>query len=69
LAKRLALPLHALLLAALPLSASRTAPQAQDPLIPSEAARNVRFGLPSPAKPDTGQREDYLIARPQYVLS
>src|SRR3954469_10708062 len=30
---------------------------------------NVRFGLPSPAKPDPRQREDYLLARPQYVLS
>ena len=33
------------------------------------ANRNVRFGLPSPAKADPKQREDYLIERPQYVLS
>jgi endonuclease G len=31
--------------------------------------RNVRFGLPSPAKADPKQRGDYLIVRPQYVLS
>jgi endonuclease G len=36
---------------------------AQDP------KRNVRFGMPSPAKADPRQREDYLIERPQYVLS
>jgi endonuclease G len=29
----------------------------------------VRFGLPSPAKADPKQREDYLIERPQYTLS
>ena len=34
-----------------------------------EPNRNVRFGLPSPAKTDSAQREDYLIERPQYVLS
>jgi len=31
--------------------------------------RNIRFGMPSPAEADPEQREDYLIARPQYVLS
>jgi endonuclease G len=31
--------------------------------------RNVRFGTPSPAKADAAAREDYLIERPQYVLS
>jgi endonuclease G, mitochondrial len=31
--------------------------------------RNIRFGMPSPAKADNAQREDYLIERPQYVLS
>src|SRR3954469_19494515 len=55
-AKRLVAPLLPLLLAALPLAAQGPNP-------------NVRFGLPSPAKPDPRQREDYLIARPQYVLS
>jgi endonuclease G len=30
---------------------------------------NAPFGLPSPAKADPKQREDCLIARPQYVLS
>lgn len=34
-----------------------------------ELNRNVRFGMPSPAKADPEQREDYLITRPQYVLS
>ena len=46
----------------------------QDPESPvgkgSEAFNpNARFGLPSAAKPDPAQREDYLIERPQYVLS
>ena len=31
--------------------------------------RNVRFGLPSAAKADSAHRENYLMARPQYVLS
>src|SRR5205807_8159994 len=53
--KRLVLPLLAALLTASPAAA-----QAPNP--------NVRFGLPSPARPDPRQREDYLIARPQYVL-
>src|SRR3954470_7007037 len=39
------------------------------PLRSPEPNPNVRFGLPSPAKPDPRQREDYLIERPQYVLS
>jgi endonuclease G len=30
---------------------------------------NAPFGLPSPAKADPRQREDYLIDRPPYVLS
>lgn len=34
-----------------------------------EPNRNIRFGMPSPAKADPEQREDYLITRPQYVLS
>src|SRR5262249_54399410 len=55
-APRFAVPLLALLLAAAP-------PAAQ------EANRNVRFGMPSPAKADPKQREDYLVVRPQYVLS
>ena len=54
--RRLALPLLALLL----IAASSLA---------EEPNRNVRFGLPSPAKADPKQREDYLIERPQYVLS
>src|SRR5438132_8020381 len=56
LARRLVLPLLALLWAASALSAQ-------------QPNRNVRFGLPSPAKADPRQREDYLIERPQYVLS
>jgi endonuclease G, mitochondrial len=39
------------------------------PLPAEEPDRNVRFGMPSFAKADPEQREDYLIARPQYVLS
>jgi endonuclease G, mitochondrial len=53
--KRLAAPLLALLVAA--------------PLAAQEANRNVRFGLPGPAKHDPSSREAFLIARPQYVLS
>src|SRR5260370_34698368 len=53
--KRYLLPLVALLLAF--------------PLMAQEPNRNVRFGLPSPAKADPKQREDFLIQRPQYVLS
>ena len=30
---------------------------------------NIRFGLPGPATPDPKDRDRYLIARPQYVLS
>jgi endonuclease G, mitochondrial len=41
----------------------------QEPNEPKEANRNVRFGLPTAAKSDPSQREDYLIERPQYVLS
>jgi endonuclease G, mitochondrial len=39
-------------------------------LVPQEAMnRNVRFGMPTPATTDPSHREDYLIARSQYVLS
>jgi endonuclease G len=34
-----------------------------------EPDRNTRFGMPSDAKVDPAQREDYLIRRPQYTLS
>jgi endonuclease G len=54
--KSLGRPLLALLLAVTPLTAAEPSP-------------NVRFGLPSPAKADPKQREDYLIERPQYALS
>jgi endonuclease G len=53
--RRFALPLLALALAA--------------PLAAQEPNRNIRFGLPGPAKADPKEREAYLIARPQYVLS
>jgi endonuclease G len=53
--KCLAAPALALLLAA--------------PLAAQEANRNVRFGLPGPAKAEPSSREAFLIARPQYVLS
>jgi endonuclease G len=39
------------------------------PLRAEEPSPNVRFGLPSPAKADLKQRDDYLIERPQYTLS
>jgi endonuclease G len=39
------------------------------PLAAREPSANVRFGMPSPAQADPGQREDYLIERPQYTLS
>jgi endonuclease G, mitochondrial len=55
--KRLAL-LAALLLAA----AAAAGPAAL-------ADRNVRFGLPAPAKADPADREAYLIERAQYTLS
>ena len=42
---------------------------AQDQIPGQDIRRNARLGLPSDAKPDPGQREDYLIERPQYVLS
>jgi endonuclease G len=45
------------------------AASAQDPPPARDARLNARLGLPSDAKPDPGQREDYLIKRPQYVLS
>jgi endonuclease G len=37
--------------------------------IRQETDRNILFGMPSPAKADPEQREDYLLVRPQYVLS
>jgi endonuclease G, mitochondrial len=56
--KRCLLPALGLLLT-LPLAAQE----------PKDVNRNVRFGLPTPAKPDPKQREDYLLERPQYSLS
>jgi endonuclease G len=52
------LPVLALLLAF-------SSPQAQE----KEQNRNIRFGMPAPAKADPDSREAFLIARPQYVLS
>jgi endonuclease G len=68
-AKCFAPPLLAPLPASLPLSAGGTAPQPPGPPVPPAATRNVRFGLPGPATADPQDRERYLIARPQYVLS
>jgi endonuclease G len=31
--------------------------------------RNVRFGMPTPAKADNAHRDDYLLSRPQYCVS
>src|SRR5262249_36784822 len=42
---------------------------AQDQPPAQDIRRNARLGLPSDAKPDPARREDYLIERPQYVLS
>jgi hypothetical protein len=39
------------------------------PLVAAEPSPKVRFGLPSAAKDDPKQREDFLIERPQYTLS
>lgn len=36
---------------------------------PREADRNIRFGLPAPARAEPSERETYLISRPQYTLS
>ncbi len=61
---RLLLPAVGLLVGCLP-------PAAGPPAEPPAAAvnRNVRFGMPSPAEPESSHREDFLIERPQYVLS
>jgi endonuclease G len=55
-AKHLSQPLLVLLLAVTPLAAQEPSP-------------NVRFGMPSPARADSKQRDGYLIERPQYSLS
>jgi hypothetical protein len=47
----------------------RTAPLLAPTLAAQEANRNVRFGLPGPAKAEPSSREAFLVARPQYVLS
>ncbi len=40
------------------------------PALADEPNRNIRFGMPGPAKADPeASREAFLIARPQYVLS
>jgi hypothetical protein len=57
-------PALALLLAALPIPAGRTLPQAPGPSIAPAADRNVRFGLPGPAAVDPKDRERYLLAPP-----
>jgi endonuclease G len=56
LAKHLSWPLLAILITVTPLFAQEPRP-------------NVRFGMPSPARADPRQREDYLLERPQYSLS
>jgi hypothetical protein len=42
---------------------------AEDQPPAQDIRRNARLGLPSDAKPDPSRHEDYLIERPQYVLS
>ncbi len=54
--QRLLLSIGALLLATAPLPGQ-------------ESNRNIRFGIPTPAKPEVRDRESFIIARPQYVLS
>jgi endonuclease G len=46
-------------------------PPQQQPGQPGQtlANRNVRFGMPAPAKADPASKDAYLIERPQYVLS
>jgi endonuclease G, mitochondrial len=44
------------------------AQEAQEAL-QDEPRVNVRFGMPSPARTNAAYRDDYLIERPQYVLS
>jgi endonuclease G len=39
------------------------------PLAGQQPDRNVRFGMPAPAKHDRGHAQAFLIARPQYTLS
>jgi endonuclease G len=39
------------------------------PLAAEEPSRHAGLGLPSPAKTDPKQRDDFLISRPQYLLS
>jgi endonuclease G len=52
------------LLAAVPVLLAVSAP-----LGAQERNRNIRFGLPAPARHDPREREHFLIERPQYVLS
>lgn len=49
----------------------RQQPPPQEPGEPGQvlANRNVRFGMPAPAKADPASKDAYLIERPQYVLS
>jgi endonuclease G len=51
-----------------PIAPARRCPVPEPPNA-EEPSPNVRFGLPSPAKADPKQRDDYLIERPQYTLS
>jgi endonuclease G, mitochondrial len=37
--------------------------------LPEEADRNIRFGLPAPARAEPADREAFLISRPAYTLS
>src|SRR5437879_2092689 len=67
--RRLAPPILALLLATLPLAARQPVPVTVQQPVPPEAARHVRLGMPGPAKADPRDRDNYLLARPQYVLS
>jgi endonuclease G len=39
------------------------------PITAREHNRNIRFGMPAPARTDPENRTNYLITRPQYVLS
>jgi endonuclease G len=63
----LRLALAALLLATLAPACKSPGRRESEPAI--AANRNVRYGLPSPATCDPANRTDYLIERPEFVLS
>jgi endonuclease G len=51
------------------LAAGCAPPPGTTPEVVQEVDRNIRFGVPAPAKDDPSDREAYRITRPQYTLS